>query len=73
MRGESRRQHERPGYAEAMERRCPVCGEALVIDLDEAAGHTEYRCPSGHGEDPLAETGASTSPRKQVGELGEDS
>ncbi len=62
-----KRQPDRPDYAEAIEPRCPECGEALVIHKEE------YRCPRGHGDEaPLTDEGHRGSSRERTGELGED-
>jgi hypothetical protein len=66
------RQPDRPDYGSAMEPKGPVCGEPVVVELDEAIGATTYRCPNGHTDDPLVEAEAAARPRVQVGELGED-
>jgi hypothetical protein len=62
-----KRQPERPDYGDAVEARCPECGEALVISKGE------YRCPRGHGDEaPLSDEGHLGSSRERIGELGED-
>jgi uncharacterized Zn finger protein (UPF0148 family) len=67
MGGRRKRQVDRPDYAEAMEPRCPECGEVLVISKGE------YGCPRGHGDEaPLSEEGQRASSRERTGELGED-
>lgn len=73
MPDDQKRQPARPDYAEAEEPRCPICGEALLADFDEEGEIAEYRCPNGHGEDPLGEAEVGSRPRERVGELGEDS
>jgi uncharacterized Zn finger protein (UPF0148 family) len=67
MEEDRKRQPDRPDYSEAMEPRCPECGEPLVISKGE------YRCPRGHGDDaPLTDEGRPGSAREAAGELGED-
>jgi hypothetical protein len=64
---ERKRQPDRPDYGSAVEARCPVCGEPLVIEKQE------YRCPRGHGDEaPLKDEGHRASSRERIGELGED-
>jgi hypothetical protein len=62
-----KRQPDRPDYGEAVEARCPECGEPLVISKNE------YRCPRGHGDEaPLSDKGHRARSRERIGELGED-
>ena len=73
MEGRDKRQPERPDYAEAVEPRCPECGEPLVIEYDERLETTNYRCPSGNGdEEPLSGEHSRAVQRERTGELGED-
>jgi hypothetical protein len=44
-----------------------------MVDFDEAAGSTAFRCLRGHTDDPLIEAKIETRTRACVGELGEDS
>jgi hypothetical protein len=73
MEEDRRRQPERADYGEASEPHCPVCGETLIVDLDEETPMTAFRCPKGHTEDPLIEAKIEPRTRERVGEQGEDS
>ena len=68
-----KRQPERPDYSEAVEPRCPVCGEAMIVEHDEQSGRTDHLCPHGHSDEARLTDATRARPREAMGELGEDS